>query len=453
MVVDRRGGRVVLLEQDDGPEVLAAALAASVAWHTRAPTLCVFVDTARPAGLETLETVPTTRPFRRWRRDGFDLMLASSTDLFAPERLEHTIEELALVYDYVLLCVARSSPLSAQVHRRVRIGPFGSGGGFAVAARDHAETATTCVPPLTERELSSVAGGMLPADGAAGTAIGSVARDLAGLRVGLALGAGSIRGYAHIGGLRALSQHGVPIDCIAGTSIGAAVATAYAHFADEDRVAKFLDELGARMFRPRISRKSFLSTHAMHRYVCKTFGNPRLEDLPLPVAVVASDVETHDEIVLRRGDLATAVLASAAVPGVFPAVRIGNRTLVDGGVVNPVPVSVAASLGADVVVGIRLVHRVGSQADEVSVAAGGPVPSAVSAIIRSIELVQTRIGIVGPSIPTILITPEFGGVPPGKLRNFRDGRRYIPLGAAAVEAALPRLMATLPWLRPSPWER
>jgi NTE family protein len=239
----------------------------------------------------------------------------------------------------------------------------------------------------------------------------------------------------------------VPIDCIAGASIGAAVATSYAHFDDAERVADFLDELGSRMFRPRVSRKSFLSTNAMHRYVRSTFGDPQLEELRLPVAVVASDVETQDEVVLRRGDLATAVLASAAVPGVFPAVRIGSRVLVDGGVVNPVPLSVAASLGADVVIGVRLVPPGGSQADEISVAAGGPIPSAVSAIMRSIELLQTRIGTVGPPIPTILITPEFGSVPAGKLRHFRDGRRYIAIGDEAVENAIPRLTSTLPWLR------
>jgi NTE family protein len=135
------------------------------------------------------------------------------------------------------------------------------------------------------------------------------------------------------------------------------------------------------------------------------------------------------------------------VPGVFPAVRIGNRTLVDGGVVNPVPADVAASLGADVVIGVRLVHPGGIQSDEVSEEADGPIPSAVAAIMRSIELLQTRIAIES-SVPTILVTPEFGSLPAGKLRHFGEGRRFIAAGEAAVEEALPRLSAALPWLRP-----
>jgi NTE family protein len=143
-----------------------------------------------------------------------------------------------------------------------------------------------------------------------------------------------------------------------------------------------------------------------------------------------------------------AIFASGAVPGVFPAVRIGNRTLVDGGIVNPVPTSVAVSMGADVAIGIRLVHGSGMQVDELSTESEGPVPSAVAAIVSSIELVQTRIVTASGSTPTILITPEFGSLPAGKLRHFRDGRRLVAAGEEAVEAALPRLAAALPWLRP-----
>jgi NTE family protein len=202
------------------------------------------------------------------------------------------------------------------------------------------------------------------------------------------------------------------------------------------------------MFRLRVSRKSLLSTAAMRRYARRMLGDPRLEDLPIPVAVVATDVDTQDEVVLRRGSIVSAVFASAAVPGVFPAVRLGTRTLVDGGVVNPVPASAAAALGADVVIGVRLVHSMGIQADEVSEEGEGPIPSAVAAIMRSIELLQTRIGIDSGSVPLVLVTPHFESLPAGKLRNFREGRRYIGSGEAAVEEALPRLGAALPWLRP-----
>jgi NTE family protein len=202
------------------------------------------------------------------------------------------------------------------------------------------------------------------------------------------------------------------------------------------------------MFRPTISRRSLLSPRAMRRFARREFGDVPLEELSIPVAVVATDVDTQDEVVLRRGNSVAAVFASGAVPGVFPAVRIGSRTLVDGGIVNPVPASVAVSMGADVVIGIRLVHGGGVQAEEISEEREGPVPSVVAAIVRSIELVQTRIVTTSGSIPTIFVTPEFGLMPTAKLRNFRGGRAFVAAGEEAVEAALPRLAAALPWLRP-----
>jgi NTE family protein len=415
---------------------LGFALACSVAWHTRSPTLHVVLGNPS-LDLESLATVAPEPPFRGRRAAGAQLVVADLDGHFASDRIEATLEELVLTYDHVLLQVPSGWTRSLG-ERRVRA----AAGGFELEQR------VLPIPRLTADDEAALEQGLLPTGGAVGTAVGALARDLAGLEVGVALGAGSLRGYAHVGALRAFERHGIPVDYLAGTSIGAIVAALYARFGDLDRVADFLDGLGARMFRPTVSRKSLLSTGAMRRFARKEFGDLRLEELPIPIAVVATDVDTQDEVVLRRGSSAAAIFASGAVPGVFPAVRIGNRTLVDGGIVNPVPASVAASMGADVVIGIRLVHGGGVQADQFSEEGEGPVPSAVAAIMRSIELVQTRIVTAGGSIPTILVTPEFGSMPAGKLRHFRDGRRFVAAGEAAVEAALPRLGAALPWLRP-----
>jgi NTE family protein len=416
--------------------VLGFALASSVAWHTRSPTLHVVLGNPS-LDLESLATVAPEPPFRGRRAAGAELVVADLDGHFASDRIEATLEELVLTYDHVLLQVPSGWTRSLG-ERRVRV----AAGGFELEQR------VLPIPALTADDEAALEQGQLPARGAVGTVVGALARDLAGLEVGVALGAGSLRGYAHVGALRAFERHGIPVDYLAGTSIGAIVAALYARFGDLDRVADFLDGLGARMFRPTVSRKSLLSTGAMRRFARKEFGDLRLEELPIPIAVVATDVDTQDEVVLRRGSSAAAIFASGAVPGVFPAVRIGNRTLVDGGIVNPVPASVAASMGADVVIGIRLVHGGGVQADEFSEEGEGPVPSAVAAIMRSIELVQTRIVTAAGSIPTILVTPEFGSMPAGKLRHFRDGRRFVAAGEAAVEAALPRLGSALPWLRP-----
>jgi NTE family protein len=428
LAVHEQPGRLVILEGADAEELLGYALAASVAWHTRGRTLHVVLGDPPPV-FAVPATLAPEPPFRGRRAPGAELMAAELHGHFAPDRIEATLHELVQLYDHVLLQLPTTWTGPIQGDRRVRLGSSG-------------------MPRLTREDVASLEQGLLPARGAAGAAVGALARDLAGLKVGIALGAGSLRGYAHVGALRALERHGVPVDYLAGTSIGAIVAGLYARYRDPDRAMEFLDGLGARMFRPTVSRKSLLSTHAMRRFARKEFGDVQLEELPIPTAVVATDVDTQDEVVLRRGSSVAAIFASGAVPGVFPAVRIGNRTLVDGGIVNPVPASVAASMGADVVIGIRLVHGSGVQADEVSEEGEGPVPSAVAAIMRSIELVQTQIVTESGSIPTILVTPEFGSVPAGKLRHFREGRRFVPAGEAAVEAALPRLEAALPWLRP-----
>ena len=443
-------GQVILIEGED-QDVLGRALAASLAWHTRCPTvhLALGAPSSRRPPQATLGPEP---PFRPTRAPGADYGVFDLEGSFAPDRIAATLEGLVRSFDHVLVQVPYGWSGLSGTRLRARLRLLDSPArGFAVAtpidgAQSHERAVS--VPALAAREVAWLERGLLPGEGPAGSAIGRLARQFAGLRVGVALGAGSLRGYAHVGALRALERHGVPIDCLAGTSIGATVAGGYAHFGSVDRVSEFLDGLGTRMFRPTLSRKSLLSTRAMRRYIRNVVGDPLLEDMAIPLGVVATDVDTQDEVVLRRGSSVAAMFASGAVPGVFPAVRIGSRTLVDGGIVNPVPLTVAASLGADIVIGIRLVSGGGTRAEQLSEEGEGPVPSAIATIVRSIEVLQTRVVTDTGSVPTIVVTPEFESIPAAKLRNFRDGRRYIPAGEAAVEAALPRLRGALPWLRP-----
>lgn len=445
--------KVVLLEDHGGPELLGYALACSMAWHTRAPTLLVVVAGDAPPALVELVTASPEPPTRPRGDGGADLMVAHPRDGFEAGTITATLSRLARAFEYVLVQAQPDTSWPSGLGRVVRLGSSEAppDGGFAIDVSGVAGTASGSgvrwMPELDREERAGLARGVLTTAGAGGRALGGLARELAQLKVGIALGSGSIRGYAHVGVLRGLETHGIPVDCLSGTSIGAIVAGLYAYLQDTDRVADFLDELGARMFRPTLSRNSLLSTRAMRSYIERVVGDGLLEDLPIPVAVVATDIDTQEEVVLRRGSGVTALFASSAMPGILPAVRVGNRRLVDGGIVNPIPASVAAELGAGVVLAVRLVTGGGVELDAVSEEGEGPIPSAVAAVVSSIELVQTRITTSAGTTPLVMITPQLDAVPAAKLRRFREGRRYIPAGEAAVDDAMPRLRAALPWLR------
>jgi NTE family protein len=303
------------------------------------------------------------------------------------------------------------------------------------------------VPPLLAEDRERLRTGVLPAASEAGRALGWLARDLAGRKVGFAFGAGSLRGYAHAGVLAALERAGLRADYVAGTSVGAAVAALHALGYTPAELADELDRCGEVLFRPTLSRRGLFSNRALRRYLQSVVADRRIEDLSIPLAIVAADLERQQEVVLRRGLIRSAILASISIPGVFPAVRIGGRTLVDGGIINPVPATTASTMGAGAVVAVRL--STPNVTPKLDVVAGDQVRAGISAlnvIVRSLEIMQARIASDPSETPLISITPEFADLPGAKLRRFASGRRYMEEGEAAVEAALPRLATLFPWL-------
>lgn len=185
----------------------------------------------------------------------------------------------------------------------------------------------------------------------------SESRNGSGLKIGLALGSGAARGWAHIGVLRALEESGIEPDIICGTSIGAAVGAAY--LTDQlDELQAWAQKMGWRGMLGIIDltfrRGGLVAAEKAFERFHNERTDVRIEDLPLAFASVATDLSTGREIWLRDGPLLPAVLASAAMPGLFPAVRHDGRWLVDGALVNPVPVSLCRALGADVVVAVNL---------------------------------------------------------------------------------------------------
>lgn len=178
-------------------------------------------------------------------------------------------------------------------------------------------------------------------------------------QLGLALGSGASRGWSHIGVLRALIDAGIEPDVVCGTSVGAMVGASYLA-GNLDKLEEWV--LGSsradvlRFFSFTLASSAFVDIDRLnwflHEYVAA--ADVKIEDLPKPYAAVCTDLGTGSEVCLREGNLAAAVRASMAMPGLFPAERSDRRWLVDGGLVNPVPVTTCRELGADVVIGVNL---------------------------------------------------------------------------------------------------
>lgn len=173
--------------------------------------------------------------------------------------------------------------------------------------------------------------------------------------IGLALGGGFARGFAHLGVLQVLEQHHIPISCIAGTSVGSILGAAYASGATLARIIATCRTLRLRdIARWRVSRLGFASNHRLGDLIERVFEARQFEDLHIPMAVVATDLNTGEPVVITNGDLIDAIRASCAFPGLFEPVEIGTRCLADGGLVAPVPTRAARDLGAEFVLGVSV---------------------------------------------------------------------------------------------------
>jgi len=173
--------------------------------------------------------------------------------------------------------------------------------------------------------------------------------------VSLALGGGFARGYAHLGVLLTFQQHGIPVTSVAGSSIGSILGAAYASGTPLPKIMEKCREIRFRDFaRWRVSRFGLASNERLGALVQKFFGSRQFEDLRLPLAVVATDLGTGDPVVFRQGNLAEAIRASCAFPGLFEPIQIGTRCLADGGLVAPVPTRAAQEMGAGIVVGVSV---------------------------------------------------------------------------------------------------
>jgi len=175
-------------------------------------------------------------------------------------------------------------------------------------------------------------------------------------KIGLALGGGAARGLAHIGVLEVLGREGIPIDMVAGTSMGALIGALYAQGKAVSEIKDLAIELGSKRFSlladPALPKTGLIRGRKVKKVLKSTIGNIGFGDLGLPFACVATDINSGEEVVIKQGLVWQGVMASSSIPVMFSVAKWKGKYLVDGGLVNPVPASVVRQMGADFIIAV-----------------------------------------------------------------------------------------------------
>ncbi|CAI8413108.1 MAG: putative NTE family protein [Porticoccaceae bacterium UBA1117] len=173
--------------------------------------------------------------------------------------------------------------------------------------------------------------------------------------IGLALGGGAAKGVAHIGVLKALEDANIEVDYIAGTSVGAMIAALYAFRVDVETIGSLARRLTmSKVTSFKLNKTGFFSTESLRELMLEYVGDVAIEDAAIPLSIVATDINSGEEIILTSGSVVDAVCASAAIPGIYIPVEINGRTLVDGGLVQNVPIEALQTAGAGVTIASHL---------------------------------------------------------------------------------------------------
>ena len=225
------------------------------------------------------------------------------------------------------------------------------------------------------------------------------------MKIGLALSGGAARGMAHVGVLRALLEHGIRIDCVAGTSAGSIVGGAFAAGMPIGDIAEFGRKLRWRdIGRVTMSRLGIQSNERLEQYLRARLPVTKFEDLAIPFAAVATDLITGEAVVLKdEGDVPFAIRASCTIPGWYvPVLDQEGRQLVDGGLVAVVPSSVTRSLGADLVIAVD-VNREGATFIT-------PSSSVIGVLLQSMMVVQKTASSRQLEMADVVISPKVGHI-------------------------------------------
>jgi NTE family protein len=243
-------------------------------------------------------------------------------------------------------------------------------------------------------------------------------------KVGLALGGGYARGLAHIGVLEVLEREGIPVDLIAGTSMGALVGALYAREKDAGLIKKQasqLDWIGvASLVDLALPKSGFIAGKRVTNMLRRFIGDRRFEELNIPLSCVAADIITGDEVVLGEGSVLEAVRASISIPIIFTVVKNRGRFLVDGGLVDPVPVRVAKRMGADFIIAVDVTPDRIERASYLTRNAEHKEPGLFQVMVQSIYITTYLNSRTVSEGADIVVHPHLVHIGPGEFHRARE---------------------------------
>jgi NTE family protein len=254
-------------------------------------------------------------------------------------------------------------------------------------------------------------------------------------KIAVVLGAGSSKGFAHIGVLKILESNKIPIHMIVGTSVGSVVGSLYAYGHDAFQLQRlsFSIEKGD-IVDLTIPDNGFIKGEKLEEFVNKTVKNTPIEKLKIPFYAVATDIQSGQEMVFGRGNTGMAVRASCSIPGVFRPVKIGEKMYVDGGVVSPVAAEVAKKFGADIVIAV-----------DISAGADRALPeNTIETILQSFNIMYAKLASVQLTQADVVIKPKVGYIGSA---DFSKKHEAILEGERAAIEALPQILKIVTQLR------
>ncbi|MGI2336483.1 MAG: patatin-like phospholipase family protein [Dehalogenimonas sp.] len=264
-------------------------------------------------------------------------------------------------------------------------------------------------------------------------------------KVGLALSSGAARGLAHIGVLEILEKEGIQIDMIAGTSMGSFIGAVYAQEQDIDRMRRLAIELGGKWFSffmdPALPKSGLVRGQKIGNMLRSIIGDVEFQDLRIPFACSATDIETSREVVIRQGLVREAVRGSCSIPVLLKPTKLEGRYLVDGGLLDPVPVKILKEMGANFIIAVNVIPKgqdTPFEASQKNNSSNGP--NMLTIAIQTVNIVSNQAlsrSLIGADV---IIEPQVAHI---NLVDFHRVNECIHQGELATQSSMPSIKSLL----------